>query len=146
MEAALIVDPDAKNRRMLAQLFDMAGIDAVQADTGVKAGKIFGSQPFDIALINGTLTDVPAPELARRLRRRMEAENFGPSTRVVAIVASEAKIKNYPAHLIDAFLIPPISADAFAHAIGVPSLRGNIQAHQRAENFASKTMRDRPKR
>lgn len=146
METALIVDPDVNNRRMLAQLLDMAGIDSVDADTGVKAGKLYGTQPFDIAIINATLTDVAAPEVARRLRRRMEAENFGPSTRVVVIISSEAKKKNYPAHLVDAFLIPPITADAFARAIGVPSLRGNVQAHKRAETFATKVMKDRPKR
>lgn len=146
MESALIVDPDAKNRRMLSQLLDMAGIDSTEADTGVKAGKIFGSQPFDIALLNATLTDVPAHEVARRLRRRMEAENFGPSTRVVVIISSEAKKKNYPAHLVDAFLIPPITADAFAKAIGVPSLKGNVKAHRRAETFATTVMQNRPKR
>jgi len=146
MEAALIVDPDAKNRRMLSQLLDLAGIQAVEADTGVKAAKFFGSQPFDIAIINHTLTDITAPDLARRLRRRMEAENFGPSSRIVAIISGEAKKRAYPAHLIDAFLIPPITAEAFARAIGVPSLRGNVQAHKRAEGFATKVMTDRNKR
>jgi len=138
MESALIVDPDSNNRMVLSKLLRVAGIQSVQADSGAMAAGIFSRQPFDIAILNNTLTDIPAATVARRLRRRMEAENFGPDTRIVAIIAKDSNRKAFSPYLINAFLIPPITSSEFARALGVTSLSGHVKAHARSKSFAEK--------
>lgn len=138
MEIALIADPDPKNRLILLKLLKVAGVRALEAESGAAATSLFGNQTFTFAIINNTLTDIPAVVVAQRIRRRIEAENFAPDARIIAIIANDAKKKAFPPYLINAFLIPPITSDDFTRALGVPSLRGYVEKRAQARAFSEK--------
>jgi len=134
---ALIVDSDGENRVALGRLVKMAGYEPSLAADGRQAVKMFAHEVYELAVINATLTDMSAVDVARRLRRRMEAENFGPTARIVCIVGSQKECSAYPDHLIDAFLVAPITAKGFQAAIGARSLRAGARTAAGSPRFSS---------
>lgn len=131
---ALIVDPNADHRVALGRLVKKAGFEPSLAADGRQAAKLFVNEIYELAVINAGLSDMTAIDLARRLRRRMEAENFGPAARIVCIVNSEKEKAAFPDHLIDAFLITPITAKSFQDAIGA---RSNVRTAEKSPKFST---------
>lgn len=131
---ALIVDSNPDHRVTLGRLVKKAGYEPSLAADGRQAAKLFLSEVFELAVVNAALSDMTAIELARRLRRRMEAENFGPSARIVCIVGGEKEKAAFPQHLIDAFLVAPITAKSFQDAIGA---RSNVRTAEHSPKFSS---------
>jgi len=120
---ALIVDSDATQLRQLGLLMKKAGFEPVLAASGRQASAMFANSLFYVAIINSAIQDMKAIEIARALRRRMEAENFGPFTRVIAIVFNAAEAKSFPPYLFDGFLVAPFSAADFHRIVGGDEIR-----------------------
>jgi len=132
---ALIVDSDSNNRHNLGRLMKMAGFEPVLANSGSAACRIFASEFFDTAIINTNVSDMPADQIARRLRRRMEAENFGPATRIICIIYHEKEKAAFPPHLIDGFLLAPFSAGQFQAIVGGKTLKRGDDRHTGRGSF-----------
>jgi len=127
---ALIVGFGATQLRQLGLLMKKAGFEPVLAASGRQASALFANSLFDVAIINSAVADMKAAEIARALRRRMEAENFGPFTRVIAIVYNAAEAKSFPPYLFDGFLVAPFSAADFHRVVGGDEIR---KAKERAD-------------
>ena len=115
---ALIVDSDANQLRQLGLLMKRAGFEPVLAASGRQASALFANNLYDVTIINSAVSDMPIVDIARALRRRMEAENFGPFTRVIAIVYKAEQAKKFPPYLFDGFLVAPFSAADFHRVVG----------------------------
>jgi signal transduction histidine kinase len=66
----LVVDDDAENARMLAEVLEEQGFGVRVANSAKEALALWDSAPFDVALLDAVMPDVSGWELARRLRER----------------------------------------------------------------------------
>lgn len=138
---ALVLDPDPDNRHRLGLLLKKAGFEPVLCDTGTSAARVLKTDVFDVAIINSTMRDMPVVDAARRLRRVMESENFGPYTRIVCIIFDKREMKSFPPHLIDAFLVAPFSAEDFKNAVGGKAIVASPAKKSEAQTFTSTVIR-----
>lgn len=125
---ALIVDNDAKQLRTLGLLMKKAGFEPVLAASGRQASAMFANNLYDVAIINTAVSDMKAVEIARALRRRMEAENFGPYTRVIGIIFKATDAKSFPPYLFDGFLVAPFSAADFHRVVGGEEIKKSAES------------------
>ena len=69
----LIVDDIADNRTILARRFQRRGFEVVEADNGIKALELIGSEEFDLVLLDVMMPGISGVETLTRIRAERSA-------------------------------------------------------------------------
>jgi two-component system cell cycle response regulator DivK len=64
----LVVDDNARNRKLARDVLDAAGFGTLEAATGAEAIELAAEQEPDVILLDLRLPDIPGAEVARQLR------------------------------------------------------------------------------
>jgi signal transduction histidine kinase/CheY-like chemotaxis protein len=85
----LVVEDNAVNRTLLAEMLTMLGLNVSMAENGVQALAQLERQHFDVVLMDWHMPEVDGVEAARRIRAR-EAEMARPGFKPLTIIALTA--------------------------------------------------------
>lgn len=102
----LVVDDDARNRRLLEAMLTPAGYEVVEADSGHVALEIVRRRPPDLVLLDVMMPGIDGIETCRRIRHELE-QKLLPIVFVTALGERESRIRGKAAGADD-FLIKPI--------------------------------------
>jgi two-component system cell cycle response regulator DivK len=83
MPVALIVDDDARNRKLARDVLAAAGVETLEASTGAETITLANDRAPDVILLDLRLPDTDGFDVARRLRD-------GARTAIIPIVAMSA--------------------------------------------------------
>ena len=113
--AALVVDDNATNRRILVELLSSWGMQAVPSADGANAERIVGeaSRPFSLALIDMNIGGASGVEVASALRRSPNCA----STPILLLTSADQPhdIANTPS--VNGFLVKPVGQQALLESI-----------------------------
>ena len=119
----LIVDDDARNRKLARDLLGLAGIGTLEAENAADGIAAASGRRPDLVLLDLRLPDLDGTEALRRLR----ADPATAALRVVALTAVSGAGEELLAAGFDGYLEKPIDALAFADRVralaGPPSGR-----------------------
>lgn len=87
----LIVEDNAVNRTLLAEMLVMLGLNVSMAENGVQALALLERQSFDVVLMDWHMPEIDGVEAARRIRAR-EAEMARPGLKPLTIIALTASV------------------------------------------------------
>jgi two-component system, cell cycle sensor histidine kinase and response regulator CckA len=115
----LVVDDDADNARMLAEVLEEEGYDVKVAAHGDVALKMWDERPYDAALLDAVMPDVSGWDVARELRQR------SPQALLAIVTGMDVRGQNRAnLALVDAVFRKPIDVaalDEFLDQVRAPS-------------------------
>lgn len=103
----LVVDDDADNARMLAEVLSDEGYQISVAHSGEDALQLWSTQKFDAALLDALMPDMSGWELAREIRERAPQARLGMVTGMDVRGQNRANLA-----LLDAVFRKPIDVNA----------------------------------
>lgn len=106
----LIVDDDARNRKLARDVLSLDGIETLEAGSGLDAIALVGARRPDLVLLDLRLPDLDGPEVLRRLR----SDPGTADVRIVALTALSGAGDAILAAGFDGYLEKPIDAPMFA--------------------------------
>jgi two-component system cell cycle response regulator DivK len=111
----LVVDDDARNRRLAVEVLRLAGLETVEAGTGAEAlSHAFAKRP-DLVLLDLQLPDLDGVAVARELRADAR------TAEIPVVALSALRLDGREAWLreagFDGFLAKPIDVAEFPHVV-----------------------------
>jgi len=118
--AALVVEDNAFNRRLLGDILTDLGGRVTLAANGSEALECLERQPYDVILLDIRMPGMDGMELARRVRK-LEAEGSRPRVPILAITADAdaATRKSCLAAGVNAVLAKPVSPEALVRELAI---------------------------
>jgi PAS domain S-box-containing protein len=94
--AVLVVEDDARDRRLLARILSEAGYGVDQAATGAQAIAACGKRAYDAITLDLLLPDITGLNVLHSIR--MEGLNQATPVVIVSVVAEKGVVGGYPVH------------------------------------------------
>ncbi len=109
----LLVEDDADNRELMAEVLETAGIEVSPVASGAAALEILRGRPVDVVLTDVGMPGMGGIELARA------AKGIAPSVPVVVVTgwAEREDIAQAVGHEVDLVLVKPIDPDGLLGAV-----------------------------
>ncbi len=108
-ERILVVDDDARNRRLLDAMLRPEGYDVLEAESGERALELIGQGAADLVLLDIMMPGLDGVEACRRIRASPGTERLLPVVFVTALGDRDARVRGKSAGGDD-FLTKPIDA------------------------------------
>ena len=111
--AVLLVEDDADNRDLMAEVLDEAGYAVVAAATGAEGLRLLAEQPIDLVLTDVGMPGVGGLEVARAAKR------IAPTVPVVVVTGYSDRddITDARGREIDAVLVKPVDPEALTRTV-----------------------------